>query len=68
MTLTEKQINQLIECLAFYARPETYFAMGWFPDPPCGELITDFSETELGEKPGKRARALLTKLDKGVNG
>lgn len=46
--------------LGFYADPETYFAIGFFPDPPCGEFMDDFEETkDLGAKPGKRARAAL---------
>lgn len=49
----------LQQVLAFYADPETYFAIGFFPDPPNGDFMEDFSETELGRKPGKRARVAL---------
>lgn len=52
-------VTELEEALAFYAYPETYFAIGFFSDPPCGEFIEDFSETELGWKPGKLAREVL---------
>ena len=46
--------------LAFYADPDTYFAIGIFPDPPNGPFMDDFSKTaELGHKPGKRAREAL---------
>lgn len=50
------------EALAFYADPETYFAIGFFPDRPCGEFIEDFDENYVhddmdGFRPGKRARA-----------
>jgi len=46
--------------LAFYADPETYFAIGVFPDPPCGDFINDYSDTPaLGQKPGKTARNAL---------
>ena len=47
--------------LRFYADPETYFAIGFLPDPPCGEFWDDFEEIDkvLGWKPGKRARAAL---------
>lgn len=45
--------------LAFYADPETYFAVGFLSDPPCGEFTEDFDETEYGYKPGKRAREAL---------
>ncbi len=54
--------NKLIKCeeaLTFYADPETYFAIGFLPDHPTGEFINDFSETELGYKPGKLARETL---------
>lgn len=47
------------EALDFYADPTTYFAVGFFPDPPAGAFMEDFSETELGLKPGKRARKAL---------
>lgn len=54
--------------LEFYADPETYFAIGFFPDHPCGEFDEDFEELsgDLGHpdgtpwvKPGKRARQAL---------
>lgn len=63
----EKQALNLAKALAFYAEPETYFAIAFLPDPPCGEFMDDFSETDhLGQKPGKRAREALvaaTKLE-----
>jgi hypothetical protein len=43
----------------FYGHPDTYFAIGFFPDPPCGQFMDDFSNTELGFKPGKNAREAL---------
>ena len=53
-----------IETLEFYADPHTYFAVGFFADPPNGDFMDDFSETEeLGSKPGRRAREALLKLD-----
>ena len=55
-------LQELAEALRFYANPETYFGIGIFPDPPCGNFIDDFEDTdELGLKPGKRARAALAK-------
>lgn len=50
------------EALEFYADPETYFAIGFFPDPPCGEFMDDFEDVgpQLGSKPGKRARRALS--------
>ena len=62
MTETEmgERIAELEEALAFYADPDTYYAIGFFPDPPCGEFMDDFSDTGyLGMKPGARARAVL---------
>ena len=54
------RVAALEETLVFYADPDTYFAIGIFPDPPCGEFMDDFSETEeLGAKPGKCARVAL---------
>jgi hypothetical protein len=54
--------SKLIRCLDFYANPETYFAISFLPDPPSGGFIYDFSETDLGRKPGKRARKTLDKI------
>lgn len=55
--------EMVLTALAFYADPDTYFAIGFFPDPPCGEFMEDFSthggyDDDL-ERPGKRARAAL---------
>lgn len=53
----------LYETLEFYADPDTYFAVAIISDPPCGELIDDFSETPaFGFKPGKRARECINKV------
>ncbi|MCF8356990.1 MAG: hypothetical protein K9H48_21300 [Melioribacteraceae bacterium] len=58
-----KEVYQLQEALKFYADPETYIAVGIFPDEPCGDFIHDFSETlYFGAKPGKLARETLSKL------
>lgn len=55
--------DAIIKALEFYADPETYFAIGFFPDPPCGPFMEDFSKTEeLGNKPGKMAREALALL------
>lgn len=56
--------EQLAEALRFYADPATYFAIGFFPDPPSGDFMDDFDETELGTKPGKRARKALEAWEK----
>jgi hypothetical protein len=58
-------VAALVECLEFYADPETYFAWAFLGDPPCGEWEDDFEDTgpQLGVKPGKRARAVLDAPD-----
>jgi len=52
--------NTLSESLFFYANPDTYFAIGFVPDPPCGDFINDFDNTG---KPGSNARKTLRKLN-----
>jgi hypothetical protein len=47
---------ELIKALMFYADPNTYSAIGFFPDPPCGKFIDDFDKTR---KPGALARKVL---------
>jgi len=59
----ESRLARLVEALEFYADPTTYFAIGFFPDPPNGEFMDDFDETELGHKPGKLARTVLRELE-----
>ena len=60
----EAEVVKLKEALEFYATPETYFAIGFFPDRPCGAFMDDFSETDyLGIKPGKLAREVLLAYD-----
>lgn len=49
----------LAASLCFYAAPESYFAVSILTDPPCGDFSDDFSETEFGQKPGRRARIAL---------
>ena len=57
----DKIIEILTRALSFYADPFTYYAIGFFPDPPCGEFIRDGSDTLEGYKPGKLAREELEK-------
>jgi hypothetical protein len=55
-----KYLQQLEETLDFYADPESYFAIGFLSDPPCGSFGDDFEDIEgMGFKPGKRARQTL---------
>jgi hypothetical protein len=51
-----QHIQKLIDALLFYADPDTYFAIGFFPDQPCGDFIEDFDDTG---KPGALARKVL---------
>lgn len=59
MNISEEEIENLIEALDFYADPETYFAIGFFPDPPCGDFMNDFSYVDEVARPGKKARIAL---------
>mgnify|MGYP001614273002 CR=1 FL=1 len=63
-------VAELAGALRFYAAPETYFAVAFFADPPCGDFMNDFEELsgDLGHpdgtawvKPGKRARTALNR-------
>lgn len=47
----QERVNVLEKALRFYADPSTYFAIGIFPDSPCGEFADDYSEiTKLEEE------------------
>lgn len=58
--IAEVRIAEQEEALRFYADPDTYFAIGLFADPPCGDFVHDLEEIDGVERPGKRARAALT--------
>jgi hypothetical protein len=59
------EVAALREALEFYEDPETYIAIGFFPDRPCGAFMDDFEAVEDDPvrpgaiRPGKRARAAL---------
>lgn len=55
------ELNDAVEVLEFYGNPDTYFAIGFLPDTPCGEFMQDFSEVAGVMRPGKRARDLFEK-------
>ena len=60
-----KALTIAVKALQFYADAETYLAIGFLPDRPCGEFMKDFERTpDLGYKPGKRARKAFEKLAK----
>jgi hypothetical protein len=56
----DRQVRELRDALAFYADPDTYFAIGFAGDSPCGEFLEDLEEIGGAPRPGKRARAALT--------
>jgi hypothetical protein len=65
---TKCNIARMLETLAFYADPDSYFAIAFFSDKPCGEFMDDFDEEYNQElctydrpMPGKRARICLKK-------
>lgn len=63
----DKIIDELVKTLLFYADSDSYFAITFLSDPPCGEFMTDFDEehefTDYDRPmPGKRARQTLKKL------
>lgn len=63
VNFTIKDMVELLDTLEFYADPNTYVAIGFITDPPCGDFINDFSKTQSagGLKPGAKARELLKK-------
>jgi hypothetical protein len=63
-------VERLRAALEFYADPESYAGIGFFPDPPCGDFADDFSDDHgneefPGHRPGKRARTALSHLERG---
>lgn len=69
LAAAQKRERVLREALEYYADPNTYFAIGFFPDFPCGDFINDFGnvfdEYEMVDsfKPGKKARAALERKE-----
>ena len=65
--IAEARVAELEAALQFYADPETYVAIAFWPDPPCGAFMEDFShvDDDWGDRPGKRARAALSALEDG---
>ena len=59
--------RQMYEALTFSADPESYFAIGFLPDKPCGDFADDFSDDHghediKGFRPGRRARAAIAAM------
>jgi hypothetical protein len=60
--LARKATKVALDALVFYADPETYFAISYSVDSLAGAFMKDFGPTDLGTKPGKRARRAIDKL------
>ena len=64
----ERDRAQLWMALAMYADPESYFAISFLFDRPCGAFGDDFSEDHGGDferpMPGKLARATFAAIAK----
>ena len=64
----KRRVKSLLNALSFYADEDTYFAIGIFPDKPCGDFIKDFSKDTLGTmRPGKKARKTIEKIVTAYN-
>ena len=64
----QEEAAGLRKTLEFYANPDTYFAIGLFPDAPCGSFVDDLEEIEGMARPGKRARQALARTEKEGGG
>ena len=70
---TRENFLKLVWALGFYADHETYHAIGFFPDRPCGEFADDFGTIEYinpetnevvesRSLPGEHARSILAEV------
>lgn len=66
MSKREKRLDRAlrvaIPVIAFYMNPETYFAISFIGDRPAGQFLLDFGKTDLGHKPGKKARKAFKRI------
>lgn len=60
----DRALREAILALDFYGNPGSYIGIGFVEDRPCGDFAKDFSNTDLGKKPGKRARETFLKIGK----
>ena len=63
--MNDKELLQLaIEALSLYADEDSYSAISFHSDPPCGEFADDFYGSEEYNRlmPGKRARDTLRQI------
>lgn len=68
----EEIIDILADGLAFYADPETYFAVMIVADPPAGEFVNDYSDDHGhpqldGDRYGKKARGSIRKVEEIID-
>jgi hypothetical protein len=67
--LLEAKLAEAIKLIKFYGCPDTYHAIGFYPDEPCGAFMTDFGtnyDSEHYDRPmaGRRARRFLSSISK----
>lgn len=64
----KKALGIAVDALAMYANPESYHAVAFLFDAPCGDFADDFSRVQHPcynrVMPGKEARAALRKLER----
>ena len=62
----QEKIKRLIKALVSYGNPDSYFAIGFLLDHPCGSFANDFEIIPGGDydrpMPGKLARQTLIEL------
>jgi len=63
--LLNEACNEMLDALVFYGNPDTYFAIAFLGDPPCGSFIKDTSycPSVTSYKPGKLARETVQKIN-----
>ncbi len=65
----ERCLYEAIKALQMYGHPDSYYAISFLFDPPCGEFRDDFARVDKGfgyerKMPGKLARRTLNKIAK----
>jgi len=67
-----KALGIAMDALVMYAREDSYHAVAFLFDRPCGKFADDFSRAKGSEynrpMPGKAARAALAKMAKRYGG
>lgn len=61
----ERALSAAIETLSLYADPESYHAIAFLCDPPCGWFSKDVGKVNHPHykyKPGKQARKTLARI------